>query len=361
MIEQGYCTEHISQILGIPYGSVNLYLRDNGFTKNYITDKLTPFQFKMVIDRYKSGMTIAESIRGFDIDYKTATYWIKKLGVKVRVSSDYERQRKFETYSEHADKVVETYLSGKSLFDTAKQFSMDPSRVDEIVSERNVKRTKTESCLTQLGVTYNEDAFSDFNDELAAYFYGFILADGNLSKELNKISVTLKTSDSIILEKLKDYVSSGRSVYSAEVYDKRTNKIYNRSSISFQNQQLADKLIAQGLAPTKSGKEVLPKFDWLHNRHFWRGVIDGDGWVVSKTNTIGIVGSLEVVNGFLEFVEENIGLVTKRTPLVIVGKTTDYARVALTGIDAKNTMQFLYQDSEIYLPRKYKEASKFFR
>lgn len=358
---KGYCVEHISQITGIPYGNLNAFYVANKIKRNRVTDNLTPNQFEMIIDKYNSGMTIEDASAGFDINYKTLTYWLKKFNVTLRTSREYVRERKIATMSELGGDIVSVYLSGKSMLDTAKIFSVDPKRVDEIITERGVKRTKSESCHKAHGSSYNISAFADFNDESAAYFYGFILADGNIDRSMKTVSVTMNTKDSYILEKLSEYLGTGRQVLNSKPYDKRTGKTYNRSSFGFVNELIVSRLVEQGLSPAKSGKEVLPKFDWLHNRNFWRGVIDGDGWVRVKESTIGVVCSLEIVNGFLAFIENNIGLITKRTPLVINGKTTNYARVSLTGQDGRNAMQLLYQDAKMYLPRKYEEASKFFK
>ena len=232
-----------------------------------------------------------------------------------------------------------------------------------LLKENGLMRQNYETRLMQLGILYNEDAFLDFDtDKTAQYFYGFMLADGNIRRGLDTVSVTVKDTDRDVLDKLCNYViKKGREVKLSETpLDKRTGKIYKRAAFNFAHKEIIKRLINQGLEPAKSGKEKLPKFDWMNSRDFWRGVVDGDGCLSPNTNTISLIGSIEVVTGFINFLDTNIGLITKRKARIVNGKTLDYAVVAITGKDAKNTIKFLYEDAHIYLDRKFELAKKYF-
>lgn len=90
-------------------------------------------------------------------------------------------------------------------------------------------------------------------------------------------------------------------------------------------------------------------------------MVDGDGSLIKKGNSLVLVGSHEVVEGFLEFVKENIGFITPRKIKEIQCKTMNLSKVLLTGKDCINTVNYLYNDSTIFLDRKKKTSELFIK
>lgn len=367
LLEKGYCLEHMAQITGIPYASLSLYLANNNLKRNIVTDKVTPFQYNMIVSKYKSGMTVEKAIEGFDLHIKTVCGWLTRYeNIEMRKSFDYEREvlsKKFFdiipnqlAYGNLKQEIVDFYLKGNSLYKTCKKYKMSCDKFTQNLKDLGIRRTKSESLNMTSGVEYNTEAFSDFTKEESSYFYGFLLADGCLNKNGKTIQFTVKDTDSELLYKLANYVCKGREPLFNEVLDKRTGKVYKRCVFNFSNPVIVDRLINQNLESNKSGKEKLPNFDWINNRHFWRGLVDGDGHVSKRVNTLGLVGSREVCEGFISFIEHNLGLKTKRKLFEVKGKTCNYCNVTLTGEDSINVMKYLYEDAEIYLTRKYNAA-----
>ena len=367
LLEKGYCLEHMSQITGIPYGSLSLYLTNNNLKRNIVTDKVTPFQYKMIVDKYKSGMTVEKSIEGFDLHIKTVCGWLTRYeGIEMRKSFNYEREvlsKEFFdivpnqlAYGNLKQEIIDFYLEGNCLYKTCKKYKMCCDKFTQNLKDLGILRTKSEALNLASGVEYNSSAFSDFTEENASYFYGFLLADGCLGNSGKTIQFTVKDTDSELLYKVANYVCKGREPLFSQALDKRTNKVYKRCTFNFSNPLIIERLVEQNLESNKSGKEKLPKFDWINNKHFWRGLIDGDGHVGKRINTLCLVGSREVCEGFLSFVEHMIGLKTKRKLSEIKGKTCNYCKVVLTGEDSINAMKYLYEDAEIYLTRKYNAA-----
>jgi len=164
------------------------------------------------------------------------------------------------------------------------------------------------------------------------------------------LALCVKREDGYILKNLQSLLKMKHGYYEGSVRDKRTGKDYHRSMFQIQDPHLINQLYSQNLAPNKSACEKLPNLDWLTNKHFWRGMIDGDGHVnFTKSATLVFVGSEEIVNGFNSFVEHNIEIITKRkvTSKKYINKIL--YRIAFTGDDARNIAKFLYQDCSISL------------
>ena len=143
-----------------------------------------------------------------------------------------------------------------------------------------------------------EDVFDIITEE-SAYWIGFILADGNVYhpvKRSKQLNIGLASKDWEHLEKFKKFVGSNKSLY------------YNKNGVflSIYSNRIVEKLAEYGIVPRKSKIAKVP--DILKcNRHFWRGVIDGDGWVTKHcTNDrplIGVCGTSDIVNGFQQFLK----------------------------------------------------------
>ena len=96
------------------------------------------------------------------------------------------------------------------------------------------------------------------------------------------------------MEKFKKFIGSNKSLY------------YNKGGvfISFYSNRIVDKLAEYGIVIRKSKIAKVPE-QLKNNRHFWRGMIDGDGWVTRHIKTdcplVGFCGTIDIVNSFINF------------------------------------------------------------
>ena len=305
LINKGYDATYIGMILDVPPQNLLPMIRKRGLKLiKQRTLKLTPYQVQQAVNEYKSGISTIKLAYKFDVDNETISRILKTEGVEIR--------------------------------------------------EGNAKIYKHSN--------FNHEAFSDFTDERAAYFYGLILADGCLSKnksgDYNCVSIGLKSTDSYILQNLLDYIGSDNKVRSYERYDNRTCKTYNVSSVSFNDVKVTSRLVEQGLSARKSANEVLPKDTLVNSRHFWRGLVDGDGCLRIKGNhfLLNLVGSYAVTKGLVDYAKSNFVLKTERTPY----DRKNLFSITFTGSDARKLAKLLYCESNIHLTRKYDKASTCF-
>lgn len=202
--------------------------------------------------------------------------------------------------------------------------------------------------------TYNSKAFSNWDEEDAAYFYGFILGDGCLSEKGNTLSIVigLNSKDIRILEKLKEYLGSSNKIGS------RLASGYNVSQFCFSDKEIINRLIAVGLTSRKSTKEVIP-VELENNRHFWRGLVDADGCLSTKNTkakfafTVNLVGSKETAEKFKIFSDKNVGSNAK---VSLHSKSSKAYYCTVTGQYARKLANFLYKDAKVFLDRKQQIA-----
>lgn len=243
--------------------------------------------------------------------------------------------------------LLADYLEGMSSKNLAKKYRTELKNIQCELSKMGY--TYKDARLRYDG--YNNQAFSDWSEEHAAYFYGFILGDGCLCSLRKSIVIGINTKDIDILEKLKSYLGSRNKISTRIVQGK-----HSVSQFSFSDKEIVNRLIANGLTSRKSTKESIPD-NLQYNRHFWRGLIDADGSLVikrsSKVFTLSLVGSKETAEKFKLFCDTVVGSEAK-IRLHSGSKNVYYCTVC--GQKSRKIVSLLYKDSQVYLERKYQIA-----
>lgn len=188
----------------------------------------------------------------------------------------------------------------------------------------------------------DEHVFDEFSNPESAYWIGFILADGCILNLNDKpmLSVALSVRDKEHLQKLKTFLKSEHKIQCTT----------NTCRLRVYAPILCQTLSKYGIDSRKSTRESVPE-SLKHNRNFWRGVVDGDGWVTYYKNgwgEIGICGSKSVCAGFLSYVQ-TIGF-TNAT--VRKHKEANCYKICVRGYTGSEIICHLYEDSTIYLNRK---------
>lgn len=205
--------------------------------------------------------------------------------------------------------------------------------------------------LSQDKISLKYDFFSDWTEK-SAYIFGFILADGYIHKgaDQNVLQIEVASHDQDILYKI------------AQALDFK-GKLYIRpKSIKFQthNIKIIDDLHSKGI----------PLFDKSHTakwpdnipddmvRHVIRGLVDGDGWSRIDSDgsyNFGICGTYELVSA----VKDHLYYDCSNNKIRQQGPGC--YRFNIKGEKGIKLAQWLYEDSTIYLDRKfniYKEVSE---
>lgn len=197
----------------------------------------------------------------------------------------YEKWPYKKVLPDHVPLLIGRYKNGESARSICLDMPFSEDVAIKVLRDFDIPiKTRKENRFS-MGHTINQKAFLDLDEPETGYFYGWLLTDGNLrkTKYAYNVSIELGLKDRSILDCLQNYISNGNLVRVRHRLDNRTNKTYSLCSYSFQYQPITDRLIALGLSERKSTREFAP-IEFLYNRNFWRGVLEGDGYL-SKLNS----------------------------------------------------------------------------
>ena len=236
-----------------------------------------------------------------------------------------------------------------------------------------VKRLPVKSCgcLLHSRLTTNYNFFEKIDTEEKAYIVGFLAADGCITsddaKSSYQIKIVVQRRDRDILEKIKkafdtkatikDYSSTSKLPQGGECN-------YHASSLLISGKELVKDLIKIGVTPKKSltlsiNYNMIPE---ELKRHFWRGLLEGDG-------SFGVYGKKQILSLCITtsiFMAES----TKEELLKIfpkmkisyyhaIGCSENTVRfIITTQSDVMTFLNFVYEDSTIFLNRKFEDYLK---
>lgn len=212
----------------------------------------------------------------------------------------------------------------------------------------------------------NNDYFKNIDTENKAYILGFISADGYLStKDGNKyLSIELQKRDKKILQFIKKEIQYSGKI--ATTY--HNNKEYCRLKIY--GEELVNNIIDKGLDNQKTYNLEFPSSIPPHLiRHYIRGLFDGDGCVyigkqkrkngTLKDKRMITLISTKMMNDFICSYIKNKFDIQFRVSYSVTQKNTKMSTLYLEKYNnIKIFLDYLYDDSNIHLERKYNKFLK---
>ncbi len=201
---------------------------------------------------------------------------------------------------------------------------------------------------------------SKINNEIDAYLFGLIYADGYLTgKRYNKyytLGITLSSKDEEHLKTINQYISG--KISNSEICLKETNKSYKTTRLIKCSVGLVNTLISLGMLPQKTYNhnkiwENIPPS--LYN-HFIRGFFDGDGTICmgnkDKKHRCGFVGKNEYL---FDWLSKTLSESLNKTVNYRLEKSSNCFRIQFSGNPScKKFGDYLYENSTIFLNRKKK-------
>lgn len=202
----------------------------------------------------------------------------------------------------------------------------------------------------------DESAFERDTPE-SRYWIGFILADGcvSLGQRKGQITITLCAADAAHIASFCRFVASD-----CPVRTRRFASNYGDSeaaTITINSKAIARSLIARGIPPRKTKCAVPPTY-LANDIDFWRGVVDGDGWLSYGRDrhggwyvNLGVCGTKAVCEGFASFAARLVGGPTRGDRYGVLPIKSIW-RTKVAGLQAIRLVERLYPDGRVSLPRK---------
>ena len=192
--------------------------------------------------------------------------------------------------------------------------------------------------------TINLDKLIDNN--ITAYIACIYAADG--SNEKSGISIGLQSTDKEVLEKISNYFN-----YTGPLYIMKKSIRLTISDLAFRKF-----FEARGIIKNKTLDYQVPSF-YLHNPHFWRGMLDGDGCIFKYERKytiygISLVGTKHTIDSFKKYCEFVLGKSVKVKPYKIKSSTELYS-INFVGKMYLPLLNAIYNNpiANMYITRKY--------
>ncbi len=259
--------------------------------------------------------------------------------------------------SDEKNKICDYYINGKSMPIIARKLNIVPSTVFYWLIQNGVQlRSISEAKLLSNNPRRFDESVFDTITEESAYWIGFLMADGCViyrgkGNSHPSISLVLAIKDKKHLEKFKEFLKS--KYKTTAIRCKNTKKIISSRTV-IHSRKVAYILRKYGVVPRKSF--IAKALNGIEsNKHFWRGVIDGDGCIdkrVKKYTRLRLVGSKFLLKQFKHYCIFNIENVLK---IDIRPKSSVY-ELGCNRISSEKIIKHLYEGSNVYLDRKYKKA-----
>lgn len=242
-------------------------------------------------------------------------------------------RRTVKTTPTQRDEFRRLYESGLSTTAIAARYSCSPMTVGTSLKARGVILRDNSDC--QRKYKLNEHAFSTQTPE-SDYWCGFIAADGCIYN--HTLSVSLAKIDSGHLEKLRSFLGTDRPINGNGTY----------VSLQIDSKKIVECLNNFSIYSKKS-HTFNPANCHINSRDFWRGIIDGDGYIAKGEGKyrLEVCGSLACMSEFLSWCQRNTNTSAR------VRSMKSIWRVQLSGKVAMRVQDILYANASVALDRKY--------
>lgn len=264
--------------------------------------------------------------------------------------------------AEQIAEAIRCYESGESRNSIARRYNASRPFISNCLMRRGIEiRSSPDVCRTTLP---RGDVFqSAESDEEAAYWVGFLMADGCISttKHTSYVIVQIAEQDRAHLELFRTFLGVAHAISSVPPQSRsvRGKVIHLAPHCRFciGSAELVNSLARYGVTPRKSKTASVRGLE--SDRHFWRGVVDGDGSITFRRRPSGrevpilfLVGSKPLMHQFAAFARER----TRATARVYFSKGVWC--VAVSTRHAAELLQILYDGASVALPRKRERAAR---
>lgn len=202
--------------------------------------------------------------------------------------------------------------------------------------------------------SFNKNIFKTINNSEKAYWLGFLMADGYISK--HGICLTLKDGDEDHIRKFKAFLGAENPLY-------RITK--KRSTLNISSVSLPGDLKKYGLIQRKTGKEIIKNIPGKYVSHFIRGYFDGDGCIsMFNDNPLSISVSFASASHFLlsqikRILQQNYII---KNPSIIKHNTANCWYLTAAGANQVGKfIDYLYKDATVCLERKLEVYFEYLR
>lgn len=240
-----------------------------------------------------------------------------------------------------------------SIVECSKKYNIGATTLTRYLNKNNIKIKKNNGKI----YSYNENYFEVIDNEEKAYWLGFIAADGSIVNKGNTLEISLSSKDRKHLEKFVQAING--DLNQIKDYNKTAGngKVYYTSRVTVNSIKLCSDLNKVGIYPNKGFELGFPNnISKNLMQHYLRGYFDGDGSICTNGKNrngspkwaVNLIATKEFLEDFMYHIMD-IGI--SKISLQKKGPMMTWNKVGINQI--KRFLSYLYDDSIIYLDRKY--------
>ena len=240
------------------------------------------------------------------------------------------------------------YEGGLNSIEISKNLGVGKTSIISILDHYGIKKRPKGYRNNRRTYTLEEDFFDNIDCEAKAYWLGFLSADGHLV-ENQGITVALSVRDCFHIAKLLDALGSNTPI--------KHNQKLKSARVDIWSKKMSQSLYQLGFRHDKSVTQTFPEITKEHQRHFIRGLLDGDGSIKRSwrkrdakfQHTVLFSGTQMTMTRLKDILCAELGVnsvkIQTRNKLFVLewsGK-----------IQCQRILNWLYQDSVSWLDRKH--------
>lgn len=334
LYNQGLTVTEISRSLRLSKAVVSYILHASGYvpkSPGNTSNVPSKEQINEMIRCYEKGLNASEIGRQLGFSYKTVLKYLDRNNI---------RSTKPNFTSEQIQEANRLYKTGLPAHKVADIMGVSkPTILYHLEAVRPMGPVSQKVDSTYFDTTNTSDK---------AYWLGVMYADGNV--DTNGNSLTLSSTDKELVEALKEALKAEHTVY-ANNRSLKNPKWKDTYTLRIFNNELRSSLMQHGCVPNKTDKVSYPQINSDLNRHFIRGLFDGDGSVWGKPGRgyFSITGYLPFLDEVQNIMVNEVGL----TKTKLQERKPNYGDIRYGGkAPMKALYDYLYTDAECFLQRK---------
>lgn len=252
-----------------------------------------------IVAAWSASQSVPRLAEQFQRSRTTITKILVRAGIHVPTAAEASNQRHHFS-DEDERKIVAEYCDISLRASIGQRWSLPDRYIYRILQRHGISpdhRTHT----------LREDAFDLPISPEAAYWAGFLMADGSITENPKRgpvIELNLAVKDREAVEQFAAFVGASHPITTRHI------ETGDSCRVQFRSQRMADALAVLGVAPRKTNREHAGDAV-ASSTDFWRGYFDGDGFYhahLGKYPTVGICGSLGIIAQWTEFLSRVIGV-----------------------------------------------------
>jgi len=343
----GESAQQIADKLHIARRSVYNIIHASGVKTQRTMNSLSEGQELEIVERYSRGESVRSISRDFTVHLQTIHNMLKRRGVASRTPKPRVRE-------EVRAQIVDAVKSGSNVPTVRRDLGVSEATVTRVLRAARAGGDVVEMLQGRPRFYEIDDTAFDKNTPESLYWKGFLYADGHVTPSEDgspRLIVGLAEKDLGHLLLLRDFL---KSTHPIRVVQGLTALGGPTAYFSARSKRLCAALNEGGLT---THRPLPPSDDLARSPHFWRGAVDGDGWVGMSENKgklypyIGLSGRLPVIETYQNYLSETFSI-----DLSIRPTESGVYRIDANGSTAETLVRAFYGNATVALERKLKRA-----